>query len=65
MFAAAFAAAGAARGADVWLAVSSPLLAGVLVAAVFGVVYLAAARVLGLDEARALVGAVLGRVRRR
>jgi len=65
MFAAALVAAAAARGADVWLAVSSPLLTGLLVAAVFGVVYLAAARLLGLDEARTLLGGVLRRVRRR
>jgi putative peptidoglycan lipid II flippase len=65
MFAAALAAAAAARGADVWLAVSSPLLNGLLVAAVFGAAYLAVARLLGLDEARALLGALLRRVRRR
>jgi putative peptidoglycan lipid II flippase len=65
MFVAALVAAAAARGADVWLALSSPLLTGVLVAAVFGVVYLGAARLLGLDEARSLAGAVLQRIRRR
>jgi putative peptidoglycan lipid II flippase len=64
MFVAALVAAAAARGADVWLAVLSPLLTGLLVAAVFGVVYIVAARLLGLDEARALLGAVQRRVRR-
>jgi len=64
MLAAALVAAAAARGVDSWLAVQSPLLTGVLVAAVFGVVYLGSARLLGLDEARALIGGVLRRVRR-
>ena len=64
MFAAALVAAAAARGADVWLTMTSPLFAGLLAAAVFGVVYLSAARLLGLDEARTLLGAALRRVRR-
>jgi putative peptidoglycan lipid II flippase len=64
MLAAALAAAAAARGADVWLGAASPLATGLLAAAVLGVVYLAAARLLGLDEARSLAGAVLRRVRR-
>ena len=64
MFAAALAAAAAARAVDAWLPLASPLLTGLLVAAAFGVVYFVGARLLGLDEARTLVGAVLRRVRR-
>jgi putative peptidoglycan lipid II flippase len=64
MFAAALAAAAAARSADAWLGAASPLATGLLAAAVFGVVYLATARLLGLAEARSLAGAVWRRVRR-
>jgi hypothetical protein len=41
------------------------LLVGAVAAAAFGLIYLAAARLFGLDEARSLVGGVLRRVRRR
>jgi putative peptidoglycan lipid II flippase len=64
MLAAALVAAAVARAVDYGLAVPSPLLEGALVAAVFGAVYLGAAALLGLDEARTLLGAVLRRVRR-
>src|SRR5690606_12750031 len=52
--AAALLAAAAGHGARLALGVLHPLLVAVLVAAAFGVVYLLAARALGLAEARAL-----------
>jgi putative peptidoglycan lipid II flippase len=65
MAAAALLAAAAGRFAAVLIAPASALLVGAVAAAAFGLVYLAAARLFGLDEARSLVGGVLRRVRRR
>jgi putative peptidoglycan lipid II flippase len=64
MFAAAIAAAAAGYAASVWLENRPPLLAAAVVAAVFGAVYLAAASILGLDEARRLAGALRRRAQR-
>jgi putative peptidoglycan lipid II flippase len=64
MFAAAALAAAAAYGARAALAGFGPLPVALIVAAVFGVAYFAAARALGLAEARVLVAALLRRVRR-
>jgi putative peptidoglycan lipid II flippase len=63
--AAALLAAAAGRFAAVLIAPASALLVGAVAAAAFGLIYLAAARLFGLDEARSLVGGVLRRVRRR
>jgi hypothetical protein len=65
MFAAALTAGGVAYFANRSLASPQPLLAAALAAAVFGSVYLAAAAALGLEQARALPGALLRRLRRR
>lgn len=61
--AAALVAAAAGRGAIMAVALP-PVPAALIAATVFGGVYLAAARVLGLREARVLLGSVLRRVRR-
>jgi putative peptidoglycan lipid II flippase len=65
MAAAALLAAAAGRFAAALIAPASALLVGAVAAAAFGLIYLAAARLFGLDEARSLVGGVLRRVRRR
>ena len=65
MLGAALAAAAAGHGVRIVLGGLHPLPSALLVAAAFGVVYFAAARALGLSEARALADAVLRRVRRR
>jgi putative peptidoglycan lipid II flippase len=64
MGAAALVAAGAGRGVAAFVP-WPPLPTALIVAAVFGVVYFAVARVVGLDEARELPAALLRRVRRR
>jgi putative peptidoglycan lipid II flippase len=63
MFVAAALAAAGAYALGRWLTNAHPLLEAAIVAAVFGSVYLAAATVLGLPEARQLMRAVLRRSR--
>ena len=63
LFAAAVGAAAAAHGAALLLSVP-PLLTAVVVAAVFGFVYLALALALGLPEARGVANAIRRRLRR-
>jgi len=65
MFGAALAAAAAAHAIRLAVPGLHPLPAAALVAAVFGAVYLALARALGLSEAKVLVDSALRRVRRR
>jgi putative peptidoglycan lipid II flippase len=65
MFGAALAAAAAGYGAHVATAGLHPLLAALLVTAVFALVYFAAARVLGLADARAVIDALARRIRPR
>jgi putative peptidoglycan lipid II flippase len=63
MLAGALAAGAAGAGAAAALEDLPPLPAAILVAAAFGAVYLSAARLLGLGEARTLLGAVRRRLR--
>jgi putative peptidoglycan lipid II flippase len=65
LFAAAIAAAVAGYGTSLVLQDLYPLIAAGIVASVFGVVYLALARLLGVTEARVVTDGVLRRVRRR
>jgi putative peptidoglycan lipid II flippase len=65
MLGAALLAAAAARGARLGLDGFAPLPVAAIVGAVFGGVYLAAAAAFGIDEVRALTGAVRRRLRRR
>ncbi|MFO7276777.1 MAG: murein biosynthesis integral membrane protein MurJ [Pseudomonadota bacterium] len=65
MFAAALLGAAAGYGVSQTMPDLHPLLLAALVAAAFGVVYLAVAHVVGLDEAGRMVGGVLRRIRRR
>ena len=65
MFVAALLAAAAARAARLGLDGLAPLPAALIVAAVFGVVYLGAALALGLAEAGIVLGAVRRRLRAR
>jgi hypothetical protein len=65
MFAAAVAAAVAAYAAGAWLPVAQPWLAALVVAAVFGGVYLILAAAAGLDQARSVAAGLLRRIRRR
>jgi putative peptidoglycan lipid II flippase len=65
MFAAAVAAAVAAYAAGAWLPVAQPWLAALVVAAVFGAVYLILAAAAGLEQARSVAAGLLRRIRRR
>ena len=65
MFGAALVAAAASYAAHVAGAGMHPVLAALLVTAVFASVYFAAARVLGLAEAHAFIDALARRVRAR
>jgi putative peptidoglycan lipid II flippase len=64
MFAAALLGAACGYGASLWAIELHPLLAAVVIATVFGVVYFVAAALLGLAEARLMFKTVLRRVRR-
>ena len=64
MFTAAVAAAVAGYAASLWVESRHPLLAAAVVVTVFGAVYLAAARALGVDEALRFAGALRRRLQR-
>lgn len=64
MFGAAIAGAAAGYGARIAAAGIHPVLMAALVVSIFGVVYFAVARVLGLTEARVVLDAVMRRIRR-
>jgi len=65
MFVSALVAAGAGYGVRLAAGGSHPVLVAALVVGVFGVVYFAIARILGLAEARVVLDSVVRRIRRR
>jgi putative peptidoglycan lipid II flippase len=65
MFAAAIVAAAAGYGVRLGAGGSHPVLVAALVVSVFGVVYFAVARILGLAEARAVLDSLARRLKRR